>query len=215
MRYILRFFFVLLLGLLPFSVFAASSVDLTVGGSNGPILVNVGEAVNFDVTVNCGTGNSTELVYVPGTAQPKGGGSKSEVAWDIRNDTASTIRINQFGVSWNCINDPGGVCDSWKFDYVKFDLNNANKIYETLPPVDNNNSFALTAFDADVSDDNPFRNPYLDIAAGDTVHINEMEFVDNVGNKIDPVPNGTQVEFTVSWGDTAGNTYTQIFSVTW
>ena len=219
MRYIPRLFFVFLLVILPLSVFAASSVDLTVGGSNGPISVDVDQTVTFDVTVNCGTGNSTELVYVPGTAQPKGGDSKSEVAWDIRNDTDSTIRINKFGVSWNCIVDPDGVCASWKFDYVKFEKNQPvkgpNKIYDGEGPVDDSNSFPLTPFDTDVGDKDPYKEKYLDIDPNETVQINEMEFVDKDGDKIKPVQSDTQVEFTVTWGDTAGNTYTQIFSVTW
>jgi hypothetical protein len=212
-------FCVLGLGFLPLSSFAASSVDLTVGGSNGPISVNVGDTVNFDVAVNCGAGNSNDLIYVPGTVQPKDGDNESEVEWSIRNDTASTIRINKFGVSWNCINDPGGVCGSWKFDYVKFEedqpVADPNKIYEDMSPVDNSNSFPLTVFDSNVGDNNPYRNRYLDIAPNQTVQINEMEFVDNTGDKIEPVPSGTEVEFTVTWGDTNGNTYTQTFSVTW
>ncbi len=206
-----------LLLLVPFPLWAATA-DLTVGGSNGPISVAVGTPVSFDVLVDCGS-SSDELIYVPGTAGPKGGDVSSEVGWDIRNDTASTIRIDSFGVSWDCVNDPGGVCSSWLFDYVKFEKNqpviDPNKIFEAISPTDANNSFPLTTFDTNVGKTAPYQTPYLDIAPGETVQINEMEFVDSNGDKINPVPAGTSVEFTVTWGDSNGNTYIEIFTVTW
>lgn len=193
---------------------ATSSVSLTVGGSSGPITATAGSPVVFDVAVACGTASSDELIYVPGTAQPKNGDPESEISWDIRNDTGSTIRINKFGVSWNCLNDPGNVCSNWYFDYVKFEeppVNNPNKIFDAAGA---SNSFPLTTFDRNVGQD-ANAHPYLDIVAGATIPINEMEFVDSGGNKYENIQSGTSVEFTVTWGDTNGNTYTQIFTLTW
>ncbi len=195
------------------AISATSTVSLTVGGSSGPIAATTGNPVVFDVTVDCGSASSTDLVVVSGTVQPKGGDT-SEIAWDIRNDSGSTIRINKFGVSWNCLNDPGNVCSDWYFDYVKFlepPVNNPNKLFDAAGSSD---PFPLTTFDRDVGQD-ANAHPYLDILADATIPIEEMEFVDSGGNKIENIQSGTSIEFTVTWGDTNGNTYTQIFTLTW
>ncbi len=197
------------------AISATSTVSLTVGGSSGPIAATTGSPVVFDVTVDCGTASNTDLVVVTGSVEPKQDRLDSEVAWDIRNDSGSTIRINKFGVSWNCLTDPDSVCSDWEFAHMRFDVPDENKIYEAMSPVDNNNSFPLTTFDDDVADSSPYTNPYIDIADGETVPINEMEFVDSSGDKYEDIQSGTSVEFTVTWGDTDGNTYTQIFTLTW
>ena len=203
---------------------ATSTVSLTVGGSSGPIAATTGSPVVFDVTVDCGTASDDDLVVVTGSVQPKDGDPDSEIAWDIRNDSGSTIRINKFGVSWNCLVDPGSVCSDWKFAHMRFDVPDENKIYEDMSPVDNSNSFPLMTFDTNVADTSPYTNPYIDIAAGETVPINEMEFVwwdptaeGGAGDweKYENIQTGTSVEFTVTWGDVSGNTYTQIFTLTW
>ena len=192
----------------------ATTVDLTVGGNSGPITTTVGTPVVFDVNVNCGTSPSGGLIYVPGTAQPKGGDRESEVAWDIQNQTASTIRIVSFGVGWNCLNDPGNICSNWFFDYVKFDtppVSGARKIFDSAR---SSNPFPLTNFDRNVGTGS-YAHPYIDILPGATVPISEIEFVDSRGEKFENIPSGTSVEFTVTWGDANGNTYVQTFSVTW
>jgi len=194
---------------------AATTATLTVGGSSGPISATTGTAVVFDLNVSCGGASSNDLIYVPGSAQPKDNEGKSEIAWAIQNQSAATIRIDSFGVSWNCLNDPGNVCSAWKFDYVKFDVNDENKIYENMAPVDISNSFPVTGFDTNVGDQSPYQNRYIDIAAGQTISINEMEFVDFWGEKYKYIPSGTSVEFTVTWRDVNGNSYPQVFTVTW
>jgi hypothetical protein len=135
----------------------------------------------------------------------------------MTNNTASTIRINGFGLSWNCVNDPGNVCATWKFDYVKFGnpVNKANKIYKSACNGPND-PFPVTDFDRNVGNA-PYDHPWIDIAAGATVDIDEFEMVDPAAGckKIDPVPAGTEVEFTVTWRDTNGNTYPQTLTVTW
>ncbi|WP_198263207.1 hypothetical protein [sulfur-oxidizing endosymbiont of Gigantopelta aegis] len=130
---------------LPTSLYA-TSVSISVGGSRGPINVAVNDVVTFDADVIC----NDDLVYVDGTAAPKDTHNDSEVAWRIKNQSLSTIRLTSFGVSWECLNDPSSQCDTWLFDYLKFDapVINANKIYDVLiSPVDNANSFPITDFD--------------------------------------------------------------------
>ncbi len=192
----------------------AASVDITSGGSNGPIVVAVGATVTFDAAVIC----DDLLIAVPGSEGPKGGDPESEVEWQIRNDSPATIRLVAFGVDWVCLNDPGGDCGSWRFDYLKFDdpVNAAKKIYDAMSPAPT--SFPVTPFDRNVGSGgagNIYGNPWLDVAPGQVVDINEMEFVDAGGDKIDPMTAGTQVEFTVTWRDDAGIDYVQVLTVTW
>ncbi len=193
-----------------FGTAQAASVDITSGGSNGPIVVAVGATVTFDAAVIC----DDLLVQVPGSEGPKGGNSKSEIEWQIRNDTPTTIRLVAFGVDWVCLNDPGGDCGSWEFEYLKFGnpVTGAKKIYKNMSSVPT--SFSVTPFDEDVGGGG-FKDPWLDVAPGQVVDIDEIEFVDSGGNKIDPMTAGTQVEFTVTWRDDAGIDYVQVFTVTW
>ncbi len=191
----------------------AATVTISANGSTGPVVtVPVGSAVSFAASVTC----NDELAVVTGTVQPKNGGNSSEVEWSFTNNTASTIRLTGFGLSWNCISDPGGVCDSWRFDYIKFGapVTGATKIYDSAC-YDVNNAFPVTDFDRNVGD-RAYANPWLDVAPGATIDVDEFEMVDPGGcAKINPVPSGTEVEFTVTWRDDTGKTYPQTLTVTW
>jgi len=191
----------------------AGNVTISANGATGPVVtVSVGTSVTFDANVTC----NDDLTVVPGSEGPKNGGTTSEVEWQFINNTASTIRLTGFGISWNCLTDPDNICDSWRFDYLKFGnpVTVANKIYDPAC-YDDSNSFPVTDFDRDIGN-GAYANTYLDVAAGDTIDIDEIEFVDSgCGGKIDPVTSGTQVEFTVTWRDDTGGLYPQIFTVTW
>jgi hypothetical protein len=212
MQHARQLFFILLFTFFAALPIYAASVDISVGSSNGPITVAVNEVVTFDAYVIC----DDDLVYVEGTAVPKDTDNDSEAAWRIQNQSIASIRITGFGVGWECINDPSGQCDTWLFDYLKFDspVINANKIYDLLiSPVDNANSFPVTDFDTLVGDV-PYDNMWIDISPDEVIAINEIEFVDSHGNKI-TMASGTSVSFTVTWRDSNANTYVNIFTVTW
>ena len=191
----------------------AAEVTISANGSTGPVVaVTVGTPVTFAANVAC----NDELAVVPGTVQPKNGGKSSEIEWSFTNNTNSTIRLTGFGLTWNCVSDPGNVCDTWRFDYLKFGtpVTGANKIYDSAC-YDVNNAFPVTDFDRDVGD-KAYANPWLDVDPGATIDVDEFEMVDPGGcKKINPVPAGTEVEFTVTWRDDTGKTYPQTFTVTW
>ncbi len=200
----------ILILLLTSSVLHATTINISVNGSNQPVTTSIGQTVQFDVSVIC----SGLLEYVPGTAQSKDNDTDAEVAWSMQNNSPDTIRLTGFGVSWNCITDTANLCATWSFDYLLFDspVTNPINIYDDLPA--SSPTFPVTDFDTNVGGA-PFDQPYLDVTSGSTVLINEIEFVDSSGDQVNNVPSGTQVEFTVTWRDINGNTYPQIFTVTW
>ena len=186
----------------------ATTVNISVGGSEQTVTAVTGQTIQFDVSVIC----SGDLDYIDGTGQPKGNKSKSEVEWSFINNSSATIRLTGFGITWNCLS---GDCNGWFFDYLKFDspVEGAKKIYDNKSPV--TPPFSVTDFDSDVGNSNEHKNPYLDIPDGSSVGINEIEFVDSKGKKIDKISSGTKLELFVTWRDTNGNTYPQNFTVTW
>jgi len=199
------------ISLIPYHYAQATSVNITVNGSDQAVTTTAGQVVQFDISVIC----AGLLEYIDGTGQSKGNKSKSEVEWSFINNSSETIRLTGVGISWNCIVDADGDCAIWGFDYLKFDdpVEGAKKIYEDKNPT--NSPFSVTDFDSNVGNSNEHKNPYLDVRAGETVEIDEIEFVDSDGDKIDNIKSGTQVEFTATWRDDQGNTYPQTFTVTW
>ena len=195
-----------LIFLFPLTLSHAATINITVNGSDQPVTTSVGQTVVFDVSVICGNVNNT-LINVPGSEKVK---DKSEVSWTIRNNSASPIRVTGFGVSWNCITDPGNICSTWKFEHLHLE----KAIFKDLAATPSTNPFPVTDFDTDVGK-KPNDNPYFDIPAGSDIKIKHMTFVDSTGKKTDPVPSGTQVQFTATWRDDNNNTYPQVFTVTW
>jgi len=214
---------VMALALVQVHAVQAASVVLSANGNNGnagPVVVNVGANVQFDVVAQC-VDTSSIIVDPAVTPAPKKNEGTSEVAWQIRNQTNRPITINGFGVAWTCINDPNNVCGSWAFDYIKLDkapinpgITQADKEFRGLAPV--KNVFPVKLFSADTANFVANGQEFFTIAAGGTISINEIEFVDAQGKKFKNLKGtGLQVEFVTTWQDNAGNNYQNTFTVTW
>ncbi len=207
-----RLSLILLLAWLGIGAVQAASVDITSGGSNGPIVVPVGSPVSFDAVVIC----DDLLIEVPGSEHPKKG-DNSEIAWQIRNDSPSTITLRSFGVDWECLNDPGAgpgdqgeSCANWEFLYLKVGNGvpqGGGKHYKDNGPYPGVKPFPVTLFD---------KNPgfTFDVTPGQVIDIDEMEFVNDADKKF-VLDSNTQVRFTVTWEDIDGIQYVQVFTVTW
>lgn len=212
-------FYYLLILFIPYSSVQATTVNISVAGSDQPVTAVTGQSIQFDVSVTC-AGGLGYLSYVEGTAQSKDNKSKSEIEWSFINNSPETIRLTGFGVTWRCIS---GECNDWFFDYLKFDkpVNGAKKIYKDKSPV--SSPFSVTDFDSNVGDSKEYKHPYLDITAGSKVKVDEIEFVTfkgkkkdkKEGKKIEHISSGTKLELSVIWRDINGNTYPQNFTVTW